>query len=67
VGLDDDPFTWQRTKDGRVRVFRAGSLVATIVGRRADRFLSVVDSGDEDAFQQALARLTGNYKRGNER
>ncbi len=33
-------------------------------GRRADEFVADVGDGDE---QELMARLTGNYKRGNER
>jgi hypothetical protein len=65
VGLDDDPFTWVTTKDGRVLIFRAGKQVATVAGAQADRLLpKLADSPDD--VQHALARATGNYRRGNE-
>jgi hypothetical protein len=65
MGLDDDPFTWAITKDGRVLVFRAGRPVAIVAGAQADRLRSkLVNSPDE--AQHALARATGNYRRGNE-
>lgn len=67
MGLHADPFTWRPTKDGRVRVFRGGRQVATIAGARAERFLALARDVDEDTVQHALARLTGNYRRGNER
>jgi hypothetical protein len=35
-------------------------------GRQAERFLAEVEGAGPDAIQQRLARLTGNYKRGNE-
>jgi hypothetical protein len=66
VGLDDDPFTWQVTKDGRVLVFRDGRRVAIVAGAEADRLRPKLASSPE-AAQQALARATGNYRRGNER
>jgi hypothetical protein len=66
VGLEDDPFDWRVTKDGRVRVFRGGRLVTEVAGARAARLLPALEQGGEDA-QQALARATGNYRRGNER
>jgi hypothetical protein len=66
VGLDDDPFDWRVTKDGRVLASRAHRQVAVIAGAQADRLRPVLE-GDPDAAQQALARVTGNYKRGNER
>jgi hypothetical protein len=62
----DDPFTWQVTKDGRVLVVRSGRRVAVIAGAAADRLRPRLATTLEDA-QQALARATGNYRRGNER
>jgi hypothetical protein len=36
-------------------------------GRQAQAFLAEIESADEADLQQLMARLTGNYKRGNER
>ncbi|MGO4362217.1 hypothetical protein [Terrabacter sp. RAF57] len=44
-----------------------GRLVAVIAGATARRLDRVLDGDDEDAVQYALARATGNYRRGNER
>jgi hypothetical protein len=44
-----------------------GRLVAVIAGATARRLDRVLDGDDEDAVQHALARATGNYRRGNER
>jgi hypothetical protein len=66
VGLHDDPFTWQVTKDGRIRVVRGGRQVAVVAGAEAERLLPRLETSSE-AAQQALARATGNYRRGNER
>ena len=63
-GLALDPFDWQRTASGQIRVSRGGRLVAGAAARRLHR---VLDGDDEDAVQHALARATGNYRRGNER
>jgi hypothetical protein len=66
MGFDDDPFTWMTTKVGRVLVFRAGRQIAIVAGAQADRLRpKLADSPDE--AQHALARATGNYRRGNER
>lgn len=67
MGLTDDPFGWQVTKDGRVRVFRGGREVVVVAGRDAARLRRRLEGADERAAQQALARATGNYRRGNER
>ncbi|GAA4829597.1 hypothetical protein GCM10023221_01130 [Luteimicrobium xylanilyticum] len=66
MALDDDPFDFQVTKAGTVRVFRGGREVVTVAGRAAEKL--VASLGVDDATdQQLLARVTGNYRRGNER
>ena len=58
-------FAWRVRKDGSVDVAHHGISVATLRGRLAERFLADVDAGRDP--QRLLARLTGNYRRGNER
>ena len=66
MGLDDDPFDYRITQDGRVLVSRGGRRVVTVGGRDADRLIALL--GEDDSLDQALlARATGNYRRGNER
>ena len=60
-------FAWRSTKEGRVRISRGGRVVTTLAGRSAQRFLGRVEGADDDAAQLEMARVTGNYKRGNER
>jgi hypothetical protein len=57
-------FSYRATKDGRVSVAWQGRTVRTFVGESASRLLERLRSGDE---QLELARVTGNFKRGNER
>lgn len=66
MGLEDDPFSYRVTKDGRVLVSRGGRLVVTVGGTRAERLVSLLGE-DEEQDQELLARATGNYRRGNER
>lgn len=47
-----------------VAIFHHGRRAAVLRGRRASEFLAEVERDDP---QQLMARLTGNYKRGNER
>ena len=59
-------FAWTRRKNGDVVITHDGRVAATLRGRRADEFVD--DAGDiGDGGQELMARLTGNYKRGNER
>jgi len=44
-----------------------GRVVTTLAGVPAERFLRDVEGADEEAEQLLMARVTGNFKRGNER
>lgn len=59
-------FTYRVRKSGAIEILHHGRSAATLRGRAAAELLSEV-RGDFAAGQQAMARLTGNYKRGNER
>jgi hypothetical protein len=65
--LADLPFTWHETKDGRVRVSHRGRHVRTLRGPAAERFLDGLDGLDEAGRQQRMARVTGQFRYGNER
>jgi len=70
-GLEEDPFDWWTSEDGRIFISRGGRQVTVVAGARAQRLSANLESararGDETAAQHLLARATGNYKRGNER
>lgn len=50
-----------------VELLRHGRKVVVLRGRSAADFLAEVSGLSPDSAQQAMARATGNYKRGNER
>ncbi len=60
-------FTWVARKGGEVQVFHHGKPATTLRGAKAAAFLDLVRAAGDAAVQHELARLTGNYKRGNER
>lgn len=59
-----DGFEWSQRKGGDVVITHRGKTAATLRGQKATEFLDDVTDGDG---QELMARLTGNYKRGNER
>lgn len=61
------PFSFAENRDGVVTVFRAGRAVTTLRGRAAARFRARISGRDEAGVQREMARVTGDYKRGNER
>lgn len=64
MGAPPEGFDWQELPDGSIRVTHHGKPATTLRGGRAAEFLADVE---EDDPQELMARLTGNYKRGNER
>jgi hypothetical protein len=64
---DDLGFTFTARKSGDVEIHHHGRLAATLRGAKAADFLDEIEGCDHASAQQLMARLTGNYKRGNER
>jgi hypothetical protein len=63
----DLAFSFRAAKGGDVTILRGGSAVTLLRGDAARRFLADMRDASFAEQQQAMARLTGNYKRGNER
>ena len=57
-------FTYRLRKNGDVELLHHGHAATVLRGTAAARFLIDVDDDDP---QELMARLTGNYRRGNER
>jgi hypothetical protein len=60
-------FTYRIRKNGEVEIFHRGRLASTLRGNDAEDFKQ--EAGEEGTVeaQQLMARVTGNYKHGNER
>ena len=63
---DDLGFTYQLVKSGAVLIDHHGKLATTLRTKKALDFIAKIESLDFAGQQQWMARLTGNYKRGNE-
>jgi hypothetical protein len=59
-------FSWTATAAGELRVLHHGRPAATLRGRAARELQARLKDLDEQARQQLLARVTGQYRRGNE-
>ena len=60
-------FSIRTRKNGDVEIVHHGRVATTLRGHEAADFLSEVDNVESTSAQYLMARLTGNYKRGNER
>lgn len=66
--LDEEVFTYRVTKNNTVFIDWCGKPVTTLKGKEAERILSKLNSApNEKEVQLILAKVTGNFKRGNER
>jgi hypothetical protein len=57
-------FTYRQRKNGDIEMLHHGRPAGLLRGAAATRFLADVENEDP---QELMARLTGNYKHGNER
>jgi hypothetical protein len=64
---EDLGFTFEEAKDGALSIYHGGMFATKFRKSKAAQVLSQLDSMDFHDQQQLMARLTGNYKHGNER
>lgn len=60
-------FAFKETKAGDIIIHRHGKQVTILRGARAEKIRKGLEGSSFQEQQQLLARVTGNYKRGNER
>lgn len=65
--LAGEPFSFLPRADGSIVVRYHDAPVALLRGKAAERFAARIRGSDGRAAQQLMARVTGNFKRGNER
>jgi hypothetical protein len=66
--MGHEQFTYQITKAGPIRIFWDGRCVMTLGGKRAQKLAHDLSNAQQEAdVQHLLQRVTGNFKRGNER
>lgn len=65
--LQERPFSFRKTKDGKVFIAWHGKPVVTLQKKAAEKFLADISVADEDQVQLLIARITRNFKRGNEK
>jgi hypothetical protein len=64
---DDLGFSFRARKDGSVEILREDRVVTVLGGPQAAAFLARMAVASPADGQQRMARVTGNYRRGNER
>ncbi len=65
--LDEEVFSYRATKDGKVFLFWHRKQIKILKGLAAQEFLEDISDADSKEAQLLMARITGNFKHGNER
>ncbi len=68
--MGKEQFSYRITKNGKVFIYwhgKNGEREIVMKGARAERLIRELSAMDTEQQQLALARATGNFKRGNER
>ena len=65
--LNDQPFTYAVRKDGSLDISHDSKSVMVVTGADAARLTRKLAGASAEQVQMALAKITGNFKRGNER
>ncbi|SDC83286.1 hypothetical protein [Geotoga petraea] len=66
-GLSDYPFSYKLGKEGKVMIFYNDKQVKVINGKKSKSLIEKLELANEDEEQVILSKITGNFKRGNER
>jgi len=64
---DERPFSYYLVGSNRAYVYCRSRLVFTAAGSDYAKLRKAISTDDEYQVQLALAKMTGNFKRGNER
>ncbi|MCZ8533113.1 hypothetical protein [Psychrobacillus psychrodurans] len=66
--LEENPFSYKKSKDNTVFIEFHGKRVKILKGKEVEKFLKRIElAGNDKEVQLILAKITGNFKRGNER
>ncbi|MCM3619901.1 hypothetical protein M3936_20215 [Sutcliffiella horikoshii] len=66
--LDESPFSYRLSKDNTVFLNYEGRQIKILKGKEANKFLERMEAAEDDVAKQLImAKITGNFKRGNER
>jgi len=65
--LDEEPFDYRELKDNKVQIYWNNKPVLLLKGGEALKLLKKLGNSEGKQTQLILAKITGNFKRGNER
>ena len=63
----EEVFSYKTHKDNKIFIFWHGKQVMILKGKDSEKFISRISGADFQESQLIMAKITGNFKRGNEK
>lgn len=64
---DEHPFSYRIIKDNKAQIFYNTTLISVLSGKQFFKLQTVIQRNDPYKLQLFLAKITGQFKRGNEK
>ena len=65
--LDEEPFSYKVSKDKKVFLYWHDKLVMILKEKDSKKFLERIENAELKEAQLIMAKITGNFKHGNEK
>ena len=65
--FNEKPFSYKLLKENKAQILYKGKMVSTIVGKEYNKLKRVIEMDNVYELQLFLAKITGQFKHGNER
>ena len=65
--LDEEPFSYKITKDKKIFIYWNEKQVTILKGKQSEDFFKKILNVNKKEAQLIMAKITGNFKRGNEK
>ena len=64
--FNEKPFTYKLLKDNKAQISFKGKIISTICGKEYNKLTRVIEMNNIYELQLFLAKITGQFKHGNE-
>lgn len=63
----DEVFSYRINKDNKVFIYFYNKQIKILKYKESEKFIRRIEKADEQEAQLIMAKITGNFKRGNEK
>ena len=64
---DEQPFDYRLLKDEKAQIYHNNKMIKILAGKNYSKLIRVIDADDAYSLQLFMAKVTGNFKHGNEK